>query len=170
MRAWIKRCALPLAIAVMAGFASAALLGAAPARAADEDEIGSVNTEWKLIGPDHKIVISAFDDPAVPGVTCYLSRARTGGLSGMVGLAEDSSDAAIACRQVGPITIDAKLPQKDEVFTERRSVLFKHLRVVRFFDKKRNTLVYLSYSDKLIKGSPKNSISAVAIEPWTPGK
>lgn len=136
---------------------------------ADEDEIGSVNTEWKMLGPDHKIVVSAFDDPKVPGVACHLSRARTGGISGMVGLAEDSSDAAIACRQVGPITMPAKLPDKEEVFDEHRSVFFKHLRVVRFFDRKRNTLVYLSYSDKLIKGSPKNSISTVPIMPWPTG-
>jgi CreA protein len=141
-------------------------LGYAGSSRADEDDLGSVNTEWKLIGPDHKIVVSAFDDPSAPGVTCYLSRARTGGLSGMVGLAEDSSDAAIACRQVGPITLAAKLPDKEEVFSERRSILFKHLRVVRFFDRKRNTLVYLSYSDKLIKGSPKNSVAAVPIMPW----
>ena len=120
----------------------------------------------ELLGPDHKIVVSVFDDPSAPGVACYLSRAKTGGLSGMVGLAEDSSDAAIACRQVGPITLAPKMPEKEEVFTERRSVLFKHLRVVRFYDRKRNTLVYLSYSDKLIKGSPKNSISSVPIMPW----
>lgn len=137
-----------------------------PSAHADEDEIGSVNTEWKILGPDHKIVVSAFDDPKIPGIACHLSRARTGGISGMVGLAEDSSDAAIACRQVGPITMPAKLPDKEEVFDEHRSVFFKHLRVVRFFDHKRNTLVYLSYSDKLIKGSPKNSISTVPIMPW----
>ena len=148
---------------------SALVLGAlmlATGALADEDEIGSVNTEWKLIGPDHKIVISGFDDPDIRGVACHLSRARTGGLSGMVGLAEDSSDAAIACRQIGPIVLPAKLPDKEEVFNEHRSILFKHLRVVRFFDHKRNTLVYLSYSDKLIKGSPKNSISTVPIMNW----
>ena len=141
-------------------------IGAASLAHANEDDIGDVNTEWKLLGPDHKVVVSAFDDPGVPGVACYLSRARTGGISGMVGLAEDSSDAAIACRQVGPISLAPKLPQKEEIFTEKRSIMFKHLRVVRFIDRKRNTLVYLSYSDKLIKGSPKNSISAVPIEPW----
>jgi len=155
------RSILPAAFVALA----LALLAAPPARA-DEDEIGSVNTEWKVIGPDHKIVVSAFDDPDVKGVTCHLSRARTGGISGMVGLAEDSSDAAIACRQVGPIALPAKLADKQEVFTEHRSILFKHLRVVRFFDRKRNVLVYLSYSDKLIKGSPKNSISTVPIMPW----
>ena len=141
-------------------------LALASAARADEDEIGSVNTEWKVLGPDHKIVVSAFDDPEVKGVACHLSRARTGGISGMVGLAEDSSDAAIACRQVGPIALPAKLPDKEEIFNERRSILFKHLRVVRFFDKKRNTLVYLSYSDKLIKGSPKNSVSTVPVMAW----
>ncbi|HEY1720603.1 MAG TPA: CreA family protein [Magnetospirillaceae bacterium] len=152
-------------------FAAAALLtlGATTHAFADEDDVGSVNTEWKLIGPDHKVVVSVFDDPVVPGVACYISRARTGGISGMVGLAEDSSDAAIACRQVGAITIPAKMPQKDEVFSEHRSIMFKHLRVVRFFDKKHNTLVYLSYSDKLIKGSPQNSVSAVPVMPWPAG-
>jgi CreA protein len=156
---WFKACTLPVAAIAIA-------LAAVGTARADEDEIGSVNTEWKLLGPDHKIVVSVFDDPSAPGVACYLSRAKTGGLSGMVGLAEDSSDAAIACRQVGPITLAPKMPEKEEVFTERRSVLFKHLRVVRFYDRKRNTLVYLSYSDKLIKGSPKNSISSVPIMPW----
>lgn len=151
---------------VLAAAGIVALGAASPALARDEDEIGNVNTEWKLLGPDHKIVVSAFDDPEVPGVACYLSRARTGGISGMVGLAEDSSDAAIACRQVGPITLPARLPDKEEVFTEHRSILFKHLRVVRFLDRKRNVLVYLSYSDKLIKGSPKNSVSAVPVAPW----
>jgi CreA protein len=157
----ILRTAVAGAALLMLGFAAQAY--------ADEDDLGSVNTEWKLIGPDHKVVVSVFDDPDIPGVACYLSRARTGGLSGMVGLAEDSSDAAIACRQVGPITLPAKLKSKDEVFSEHRSIMFKHLRVVRFFDKKRNTLVYLSYSDKLIKGSPKNSVSAVPVMPWPAG-
>ena len=158
IRLW-NRAAAAAAVFVLA-------LGIAAAARAGEDDIGDVNTEWKLIGPDHKIVVSAFDDPEVPGVACYLSRARTGGISGMVGLAEDTSDAAIACRQVGPIALPPNLPQKEEVFSERRSIMFKHLRVVRFLDRKRNTLVYLSYSDKLIKGSPKNAISAVPIMPW----
>lgn len=163
------RFGLRLIAAAVSFTALAAVLAGASSARADEDEIGSVNTEWKIIGPDHKIVVSAFDDPKVPGVACHLSRARTGGISGMVGLAEDSSDAAIACRQVGPITMPAKLPDKEEVFDEHRSVFFKHLRVARFFDHKRNTLVYLSYSDKLIKGSPKNSISTVPIMPWPTG-
>jgi CreA protein len=119
-----------------------------------------------MLGPDNKIVVQAFDDPDVDGVSCYLSAARTGGIKGGLGLAEDTSDAAIACRQVGPITIKHKFDPGDEVFTEKRSVMFKRLRVVRFLDEKRNALVYLVYSDKLIDGSPKNSVSAVPIMPW----
>lgn len=130
------------------------------------EEIGSVDTVFKLIGPDHKIVIEAFDDPKVPGVTCHISRAKAGGISGAVGLAEDPSDASIACRQVGPITLPTALEDGDQVFTARTSVVFKELHVVRFFDQKRNVLIYLVYSDKLIEGSPKNAISSVPIRPW----
>ena len=139
------------------------MLLAVPVRA---EEIGSVNTTFKALGPDNKIVVEVFDDPDVEGVSCYLSGARTGGIKGGLGLAEDTSDAAIACRQVGPITIKEQLKPGDQVFSERRSVLFKKLRVVRFLDQKRNTLVYLVYSDKLIEGSPKNSVSSVPIMPW----
>jgi CreA protein len=141
---------------------------------AGAEDIGSVNTTFKFLGPDNKIAVQVFDDPIVDGVSCYLSAARTGGIKGGLGLAEDTSDASIACRQVGPITIKGKFDPGDEVFTERRSLIFKKLRVVRFLDQKRNTLVYMAYSDKLIDGSPKNSISAVPIMPWpaanTPGK
>ena len=127
------------------------------------EEIGSVSTVFKLLGPNDKIVIEAFDDPKVDGVTCHLSRAKKGGVSGAVGFATDTSDAAIACRQIGPITIKEELKDGDPVFNKRTSVLFKTMQVVRFFDKKRNVLVYLVYSDKLIDGSPKNSISTVPI-------
>ena len=119
---------------------------------------------FKLIGPDHKIVVDAWDDPKVGGVTCYVSRAKTGGISGAMGLAEDKAEASIACRQVGPISFDKPLPTQEEVFTERQSILFKKLRVVRMVDKKRNTLVYLTYSDRVIEGSPKNSVTAVAVD------
>ncbi len=138
----------------------AALWLAAPAQA---EEIGSVSTVFKVLGPNDKIVVEAFDDPKVEGVTCHLSRATTGGLKGAVGLAEDTSDASISCRQVGPITIKEKLKDGERVFRESISVLFKTLQVVRFLDKKRNVLVYLVYSDKLIQGSPKNAISTVPI-------
>lgn len=130
---------------------------------ASAEEIGSVSTVFKLLGPNDKIVIEAFDDPKVEGVTCHLSRAKKGGVSGAVGLSTDTSDAAIACRQVGPITIKEELEDGEPVFNKRTSVLFKTMQVVRFLDKKRKVLVYLVYSDKLIDGSPKNSISTVPI-------
>ncbi len=126
--------------------------------------MGEVSTVWKLIGPNHKIVVDAYDDPKVEGVTCYVSRAKTGGLSGAVGLAEDKAEASIACRQVGPLRIRDPLPRKEEVFSERQSVLFKRLQVVRMVDPARNVLVYLTYSDKLIEGSPQNAITAVPVD------
>ena len=136
------------------------------ASAATAQEVGSVDTAFQWLGPNHKIVIEAFDDPKIAGVTCYVSRSRTGGVKGGLGLAEDTSDASIACRQVGPITIKEKFKDGEEVFTERRSLLFKKMRVARFLDQPRNTLVYLVYSDKLVEGSPKNSLSAVPMMPW----
>ena len=131
---------------------------------AHAETIGSVDTAFKLIGPDHKIVIEAYDDPKVAGVTCYLSRAKTGGIKGGLGLAEDKSEASIACRQVGPISFAKPLKQQEEVFNQSLSILFKKLRVVRMVDQKRNALVYLTYSDKLIDGSPKNSVTAVPVD------
>ncbi len=130
------------------------------------EEIGSVDTSFKLIGANHKIVIEAFDDPKVSGVACHLSRAKKGGISGSIGLAEDTSDASIACRQVGPIKIKDDLEDGEHVFKERTSILFKTMQVVRFLDKSRNVLIYLVYSDKLVDGSPKNSLSTVPIRPW----
>lgn len=134
----------------------------APAMA---EEIGSVSTVFKLVGPNDKIVIEAFDDPKVEGVTCHLSRATKGGISGAIGVAEDTSDASIACRQVGPIRFLEEFGEGERVFKERTSVLFKTIQVVRFLDKKRNVLIYLVYSDKLVEGSPKNAISTVPIIP-----
>jgi len=141
------------------------LLLAATVRA---EPIGSVDTAFKLIGPDHKIVVDAYDDPRVQGVTCYVSRAKTGGISGAIGIAEDKAEASIACRQVGPIAITQPLPKQEEVFNERISLVFKKLRIVRMVDGQRNTLVYLTYSDRLIDGSPKNSITAVPVGRDTP--
>lgn len=134
--------------------------------AALAEEIGSVSTKFKVLGPNDKIVIEAFDDPKVAGVTCHLSRAKTGGVKGAVGLAEDTSDAAIACRQVGPIQFLEPIKDGDEVFQKDTSLLFKTIQVVRFLDKKRNVLIYLVYSDRIIEGSPKNSISTVPIMRW----
>jgi CreA protein len=142
------------------------LLGLALSTAADAEEIGCVSTTWR-VWADDKICVSAFDDPKVPGVTCHLSQARTGGFKGTVGVAEDRSRFSIACRQVGPITVDlATLPREEEAFSERTSILFKETRVMRLVDRARRTLVYLAYSTKVVEGSPFNSISTVPVMPW----
>ena len=136
--------------------------------AARAEEIGSVSTTFKALGPNNKIVVEAFDDPQVDGVTCYLSRAKTGGVKGGLGLAEDTSDASIACRQTGPIRIKGALKDGESVFQTSTSLLFKTMQVVRFHDVKRDVLISLVYSDKLVDGSPKNSISAVPVQKnWT---
>lgn len=135
---------------------------------AQAEQIGSVDTVFKFIGPDHKIVVEAYDDPGVAGVTCYVSRAKTGGLKGAFGVAEDKSEASIACRQVGPIAIAKPIGEQEEIFNERISLVFKKLRIVRMVDKKRHTLVYLTYSDRVIEGSPQNSVTAVPVERATP--
>ena len=140
------------------------LLGAIAACTAGAEQVGEVDTVFKLIGPDHKIVVEAYDDPQVAGVTCYVSRAKTGGVSGALGLAEDKAEASIACRQVGPVSFTEPLKKRDEIFSERQSIMFKRLRVVRMVDVKRNTLIYLSYSDRLIEGSPQNSVTAVPVD------
>lgn len=127
------------------------------------ESVGEVSTTFKLLSPNDKVVVEVFDDPEVQGVACYLSHAKTGGYKGALGLAEDTSDAAVACRQIGPIAFKGKIAVQDEVFNARTSFLFKHVRVVRMVDSKRNTLVYLVYSDKLIDGSPKNSVTAVPV-------
>ncbi|MFS2222920.1 protein CreA [Pantoea sp. B65] len=138
--------------------------------AAQAEVVGSVDTVFKVFGPDHKIIVEAFDDPDVKNVTCYISRAKTGGIKGGLGLAEDTSDAAISCQQVGPVTLTDKIAQGkaegDVVFRQRTSLIFKKLQVVRFFDQKRHALIYLAYSDKVVEGSPKNALSAVPIMPW----
>lgn len=147
------------------------MLGAAGlcvAAAAHAQTIGEVDTAFKLIGPDHKVVVEAYDDPEVKGVTCYVSRAKTGGIAGGLGLAEDKAEASIACRQTGPISFPKPLRRQDEMFSERISLVFKRLRVVRMVDPARNTLVYLTYSDRLIDGSPKNSVTAVPVDRATP--
>jgi len=136
-------------------------------RAAAEP-IGEVDTVFKLIGPDHKIVVDAHDDPGVRGVTCYVSRAKTGGIKGAMGVAEDKSEASIDCQRVGPIAFSEPLPLQQQIFTERISLVFKKIRVVRMIDRKRNTLVYLTYSDRVIEGYPQNSVTAIAVDPATP--
>ncbi len=145
---------------------AALLLGIAASASAEQ--IGSVDTAFKWIGPDHKIVVDAHDDPRVAGVTCYVARAKTGGIKGAVGLAEDRSEASLACRQVGPISFKGPLPEQEEMFSERISLVFKKLRVVRMVDRTRNTLVYLTYSERVIEGSPQNSVTAVPVDRATP--
>ncbi|MEO5659237.1 MAG: CreA family protein [Polaromonas sp.] len=143
---------------------SAALLLSACGRASSE-QVGAVDTVFKFLGPDHKIVVDAYDDPKVSGVTCYVSRAKTGGIKGGLGLAEDKAEASIACRQTGPISFVGGKPldRQEEMFSERISLIFKKLRVIRMVDSKRNTLVYLTYSDRVIEGSPQNSVTAVPV-------
>ncbi|POH83841.1 hypothetical protein CXK91_04540 [Stutzerimonas stutzeri] len=142
-------------------------LGLAMPQFALAERIGEVDTVFKWLGPNHRIVVEAFDDPLVDGVTCYLSRGKTGGIKGGLGLAEDRAEASIACRQVGPIRINGKLKDGDVVFKERTSLVFKTMQVVRFFDESRNTLVYLVYSDRVIEGSPQNAVTAIPILPWS---
>jgi CreA protein len=141
------------------------LLATSLARA---ETLGEVDTAFKLIGPDHKIVVEVYDDPKVQGVSCFVSRAKTGGISGAIGLAEDKAEASIACRQVGTIAITEPLKRQEEVFSARLSLVFKKLRIVRIVDDKRHTLVYLTYSDRLIDGSPKNSVTAVPVDRAVP--
>lgn len=130
------------------------------------EEIGCATTSWKLIGANHRVCVYAYDDPKVPGVTCHVSQARTGGIKGSFGLAEDPSQFSLACRQVGPITLPAKLPADEIAFSEDTSIFFKETNVHRFFDQKRNVLVYMAISRKIIEGAPANSISTVPIQPW----
>ncbi len=138
-------------------------LGLALPGVAAAETVGHVDTAFKLIGRNHQVVVEAFDDPSVKGVSCYVSRARTGGLKGTFGLAEDTADASVACRQVGDISFSGPLREQEEVFSQSASILFKKVRIVRMVDPRRNTLVYLVYSDKLIEGSPQNSVTAVPV-------
>ncbi len=145
-------------------------IGLALAGAAQADDgpdlIFRKSTTFKLLTPNDKLATYAIDDPVVDNVVCHYTVAERGGLSGMVGVAEQTSDVSIACRQYGPIRIKEKFAQGDVVFSERRSLLFKRMQIVRGCDARRNVLVYMVYSDKLIDGSPKNSTSAVPIQPW----
>lgn len=164
----VRDVALPGKIlGVVAGVIFGVLLSG---NAAMAEQVGEVRTKFKMLGANDKIVIEAFDDPDIPGATCYLSRAKTGGISGSMGLAEDKADASLSCRQTGPITLPEKVlsgkADGDRVFRKSTSLLFKTMQVVRFYDKKRNCLVYLTYSNKIIDGSPKNSISTIPIQQW----
>ena len=149
---------------LLAAMAALLALAASGARA---DDLACISTTFRLIGANDKVCISAFDDPKVPGVACHISQARTGGLKGTFGLAEDPSRFSIACRQVGPISVDiSKLTDDEKVYSESTSLFFKHTHVYRAVDKARNTLVYVAISDRVIDGSPYNAISTVPIMPW----
>ncbi len=134
--------------------------------AEDPDLIFKKSTVFKLLSPDHKLATYAIDDPLIEGVACHFTVPEKGGWIGWAGLAEQLSDISLACRQVGPVKFKGKFEQGDRVYRERRSIFFKKMQIVRGCDAKRNVLVYLSYSDKLIEGSPKNSTSTVPIMPW----
>ena len=157
----------PMEISMKKTVAYCALLLAFMTPAAHSEEIGCVTTTWKLIGSNHKVCVQSYDDPKVQGVACYISQAKTGGIAGTFGVAEDPSQFSIACRQIGPIVIDGKLPKEETAFSEDTSLFFKETKVTRLFDVKRNTLVYVAISRKIIEGAPANSISSVPIMPWS---
>lgn len=136
------------------------------AGAAQADEVGCVTTAWKLIGANHKVCVDVFEDPKIPNVICHISQARTGGISGGLGLAEDPSQFSLACRQIGPINLPAKLASEETVFSESTSLLFKSTNITRLWDAKHNTLVYVAISRKVIEGAPANSVSTVPVMPW----
>jgi CreA protein len=148
-------------------FLAAALFTVLAGSAARAEELGCVSTTFRFLSPNDKVCVSDFDDPKVPGVTCHISQARKGGWGQALGLTEDPSNFSVACRQTGPITIDiAKLPDKEETFSERTSIFFKATRIYRLIDNSHHTLVYVAISSKLIDGSPANSISTVPVRPW----
>ncbi|HTR15132.1 MAG TPA: CreA family protein [Roseiarcus sp.] len=151
---------------VMATIASP---GARSAESLDPDLIFRKSTTFKLITPNDKLAVYGIDDPVVEGVACHYTTPEKGGVTGALGLAEQTSDISLACRQYGPIRFKEKFSQGDVVFSERRSILFKKMQIVRGCDTRRNILVYMTYSDKLIEGSPKNSTSTVPIQPWGAG-
>lgn len=148
------------------GWIGLTLLGVLPAHAG---EVGCVSTTFRFLGANDKVCVEAFDDPRISGVSCHISQARTGGIKGPLGLAEDPSRFGVACRQTGPIVLPAGLDDEEEVFTADTSILFKETQVHRLYDRKRNTLVYMAISTKVIEGSPMSSISTVPIMPWNNG-
>jgi CreA protein len=152
-----------LALVVLA----VALWQAGPAMAADEpDLIFRRSTVFKWLSPNDKLATYAVDDPEVEGVACHFTVPEKGGFKGWLGLAEEVSDISLACRQIAPIRFKDKMTQGEDMFSKRRSLFFKKMQIVRGCDAKRNVLVYMVYSDKLIEGSPKNSTSSVPVMPW----
>ncbi|HET9046256.1 MAG TPA: CreA family protein [Casimicrobiaceae bacterium] len=134
--------------------------------AAHAEDVGCTSTTFRIFGPNDKVCVMAFDDPRIAGVSCYVSQARTGGIKGGLGVAEDPSRFSIACRQTGPVVLPDKLPKEESVFSESTSLIFKNTKVIRMYDAKRNTLVYVAISKRVIEGSPQNSLSTVPIQKW----
>jgi len=151
---------------IAAGALILALGASGPALAQDPDPIFKKSTVWRALTPNDKLAVYGLDDPAVEGVACHYTTPERGGVSGTLGLAEEVSDISLSCRQVGPVKFKEKFEQGSTVFSERRSLIFKRMRIVRGCDVKRNTLVYLVYSDRPIEGSPKNSTSTGPLMPW----
>ena len=154
---------------IRASVAMLALIGAASALAADAsgpDLIFRQSTDFKLVTPNDKLATYGIDDPVVEGVACYYTMHEKGGVAGALGLAENTSDISLSCRQYGPVKFREKFSQGDQVFSEKRSLFFKRMQIVRGCDVKRNVMVYMVYSDKLVEGSPQNSTSALSMEPW----
>ena len=151
---------------LLAALAVLALAGVAAPAAAQEDLIFRKSTVWKMLTPDDKLAVYGVDDPVVEGVACHYTVPEKGGVSGMFGVAEEVSDVSLSCRQIGPIRFREKSSQGDVVFRERRSLIWKKMQIVRGCDAKRNVLIYMVYTDKLIDGSPQNSTSSVPIMPW----
>ena len=152
--------------AAAAALAALAAISAVNAQSTDPDLIFRKSTTFKLLTPNDKLAVYGIDDPVVEGIACHYTVPEKGGISGALGLAEQTSDISLACRQYGPIKFKDKFSQGDVVFSESRSLFFKKMQIVRGCDTKRNILVYMTYSDKLVEGSPKNSTSSVPIGPW----
>ncbi|MBZ6076490.1 CreA family protein [Microvirga puerhi] len=147
--------------------AAALALGAVSGAAAQEpDVIFKKSTVWRALTPNDKLAVYGIDDPDIEGVACHYTTPERGGISGTFGVAEEVSDISLSCRQIGPVKFKKRFSQGDVVFSERRSLIFKRMHIVRGCDAKRNTLVYMVYSDRPIEGSPKNSTSSVPLMPW----
>lgn len=163
---WLRGLTGQAALALLAiGMQAMGMAGAAQA-ADDPDRIFDKSTVWRPLTPNDKLVVYGIDDPAVGGVACHYTQPEKGGIKGTLGLAEDVSDISLSCRQVGPVSFKGQLKQGEVVFSERRSLIFKSMQIVRGCDAKRNTLIYMVYSDKVVQGSPKNSTSTVPLMPW----
>jgi CreA protein len=133
---------------------------------AHAEDVGCTSTTFRIFGPNDKVCVQAFDDPDIPGVSCYVSQARTGGISGAIGVAEDPSRFSVSCRQTGPIVLPKNVAREASVFSDSTSLIWKDTKVIRMYDAKRSTLVYIAISKRVIEGSPMNSVSAVPVAKW----